>query len=224
VVSWIRRRGSRLERPGKQSVVNWERLVEDPVREVFNSHLRINFSNIPREVANLDIARWWKEFNMSPLEGAVPVDLGVAEAAKVVKKLLGGKTPGGRNRALGLGWWFPFSKRGTGESARTIVGSHYSASRGKFMPGCWKGGSDRWLNLGFKTSSADSVPGVELWTSSSPSQGSSRGPGSPTSLHVLCGLGEGFLPGPSGVFVGGAAGQWGFGLVVMGYPVSVRLQ
>jgi len=45
-----------------------------------------------------------------------------------------------------------------------------------------------------------------------------------TSVHVLCGLGEGFRPGPSGFFVGAAAGVWGTGLVVTGYAVSVRLQ
>jgi len=45
VVNWIRWKGSRLERPGKPKYgvqVNWERLVEDPVWEVFNSHLWIN--------------------------------------------------------------------------------------------------------------------------------------------------------------------------------------
>jgi len=51
-------------------------------------------------------------------------------------------------------WWFSFSKRGTGECTRT-----------KFMPGYWKGGSDRWSNLRFKSSSL-------------PSQEYSRGPGS----------------------------------------------
>jgi len=42
--------GSRLERPGNPKrvvLVNWERLVEDPVWEVFNSHLLMNFSHIP---------------------------------------------------------------------------------------------------------------------------------------------------------------------------------
>ncbi|KAK9542007.1 hypothetical protein VZT92_002011 [Zoarces viviparus] len=46
----------------------------------------------------------------------------------------------------------------------------------------------------------------------------------PTSLHVLCGLGEGFQQSPSGVLVGGAAGVWGAGPVTTGDPVSVRLQ
>jgi len=56
VVSWIRWRGSQPERPGKPKrvvQVKWERLVEDPVREVFNSHLRMNFSHIPREVGDM---------------------------------------------------------------------------------------------------------------------------------------------------------------------------
>jgi len=168
----------------------------------------------------VNIAGRWKEHfeellnpaNMSPLEGAVPIDLAgvtpisLAEAAKVVKKLLGGKAPGMVDirpemlKALdivGLSWltrlfnvaWgsgtVPMNwqtrvvvpKRGARECAWTIVVSHYSASRGKLMPGCWKGGSDRWSNLRFKTSSADSVPVVELWTSSLPSQDYWRGPG-----------------------------------------------
>jgi len=57
VVSWIRCRGSWLERLGKPKNVvrvNWERLVEDPVREVFNSHLWMNFSHIPREVGDME--------------------------------------------------------------------------------------------------------------------------------------------------------------------------
>jgi len=33
--------------------VNWERLVEDPVREVFNSH-RMNFSHILREDGDME--------------------------------------------------------------------------------------------------------------------------------------------------------------------------
>jgi len=65
---------------------------------------------------------------------------------------------GVRNSALGL------ADRGGGshfqKGGQTIVVSHYSAFRVKFMPGCWKGGSDRRSNLRFKTSSADSVPVV----------------------------------------------------------------
>jgi len=34
--------------------VNWEHLVEDPVWEVFNSHLRMNLSHFPREVGDME--------------------------------------------------------------------------------------------------------------------------------------------------------------------------
>jgi len=61
-------------------------------------------------------------------------------------------------------------KNGDHRVCSNYCGITYSASRGKLMPGCWKGGSDRWLNFRFKTNSAESVPVVELWTSSLPSQ------------------------------------------------------
>jgi len=57
VVSWIRWRGRLPDRPGtpKRVVrVNWERLVEAPVRKVFNSHLRKNFSCILGKVGDMD--------------------------------------------------------------------------------------------------------------------------------------------------------------------------
>jgi len=44
--------GRRLEKPGKPNRgvrMDWERLVEDPVPEAFNSHLRMNLSHIQRE-------------------------------------------------------------------------------------------------------------------------------------------------------------------------------
>jgi len=34
--------------------VTWEREVEDPVREVFNSHHQKNISYIPREVGDME--------------------------------------------------------------------------------------------------------------------------------------------------------------------------
>jgi len=71
VVSWTRWWGSRLERPGKPKrvvKVNWERLEEDPVREVFNSHLRMNFSHIPREVG--DMQSEWTTFKASIVAAA----------------------------------------------------------------------------------------------------------------------------------------------------------
>jgi len=69
VVSWIRWRESRPERPGKPKRVvrvNWECLVEDPVWEVFNSHLWMNFSHIPREVG--DMQSEWTMFKASIVE------------------------------------------------------------------------------------------------------------------------------------------------------------
>jgi len=56
VVSCIRWQGRLPDRPGKCKRVvrvNWERLVEVPVHEVFNSHLRKNFSCIPREIGDM---------------------------------------------------------------------------------------------------------------------------------------------------------------------------
>ncbi|XP_068451673.1 protein dachsous-like [Clinocottus analis] len=119
VVSWIRWQGSWLERPGKPKRVvrvNWERLAEDPVRKVFNSHLQKNFSRILGEVGDME-SEWtlfkasivdaaarkerWKEHfeellnpaNMSPGEGAVPKDsvMGAPISLAEVTKLLGGK-------------------------------------------------------------------------------------------------------------------------------------
>ncbi|KAI3357026.1 hypothetical protein L3Q82_003658 [Scortum barcoo] len=51
VVSWIRWQRRKLDRPGRPKRivrVCWERLAEPSVREVFNSHLRKSFSQIPR--------------------------------------------------------------------------------------------------------------------------------------------------------------------------------
>ncbi|KAI3359986.1 hypothetical protein L3Q82_014318 [Scortum barcoo] len=52
VVSWLRWQRRKLDRPGRPKHivrVCWERLAEPSVREVFNSHLRKSFSQIPRE-------------------------------------------------------------------------------------------------------------------------------------------------------------------------------
>ena len=50
------------------------------------------------------------------------------------------------------GGGFHFKKRGNRECVLTIEGLHYAASPGKFTPGCWRGGSDRLSNLGFRRS------------------------------------------------------------------------
>ncbi|KAI3376944.1 hypothetical protein L3Q82_000185 [Scortum barcoo] len=66
VVSWIRWRRRKLDRPGRPKRivrVCWERLAEPSVREVFNSHLRKSFSQIPREAG--DIESEWTMFSAS---------------------------------------------------------------------------------------------------------------------------------------------------------------
>jgi len=64
VLSWIERPG----KPKRVVRVNWECLVEDPVREVLNSHLRMNFSYIPREVGAMQSE--WTMFKASIVEAA----------------------------------------------------------------------------------------------------------------------------------------------------------
>jgi len=68
-------------------------------------------------------------------------------------------------------WLSPFSNKGIGGCAPIIEVSHCSASPGKFIPRCWKGGSGRLSSLSFRRNNADSVLAVEQWTSSLPSQG-----------------------------------------------------
>ncbi|KAI3373332.1 hypothetical protein L3Q82_006630 [Scortum barcoo] len=67
VVSWIRWQWRKLDRPGRPKRivrVCWERLADEPsVREVFNSHLRENFSQIPREAEAGDIESEWTMFS-----------------------------------------------------------------------------------------------------------------------------------------------------------------
>ncbi|KAI3360580.1 hypothetical protein L3Q82_002449 [Scortum barcoo] len=67
VVSWIRWQRRKLDRPGRPKrivrVCCWERLAEPSVREVFNSHLRKSFSQIPREAG--DIESEWTMFSAS---------------------------------------------------------------------------------------------------------------------------------------------------------------
>ncbi|KAK9542006.1 hypothetical protein VZT92_002010 [Zoarces viviparus] len=95
VVSWIRWRGNRLERPGKPKRVvrvNWECLAEDPVWEVFNSHLRENFSHIPREVGDTETE--WTMFKASIVDAA---------ARSCGRKVIGA-CRGGNPRTR---WWTP---------------------------------------------------------------------------------------------------------------------
>ncbi|KAI3375764.1 hypothetical protein L3Q82_003730 [Scortum barcoo] len=72
VVSWIRWQRRKLDRPGRPKRivrVCWERLAEPSVREVFNSHLRKSFSQIPREAG--DIESEWTMFSASIVDVAV---------------------------------------------------------------------------------------------------------------------------------------------------------
>uniref|UniRef100_A0A8D3BKF5 Endonuclease/exonuclease/phosphatase domain-containing protein n=1 Tax=Scophthalmus maximus TaxID=52904 RepID=A0A8D3BKF5_SCOMX len=71
VVSWIRGWGKTLDRPGKPKRVvrvNWERLEEAPIQEIFNSHLRRSFSGIPVEVGGIEPE--WEMFKASIAEAA----------------------------------------------------------------------------------------------------------------------------------------------------------
>ncbi len=82
--------------------------------------------------------------------------------------------------------------RGRLRCAPIIRVSHCSASLGKFISGCWKGGSDRLLNLRSRRSNVDSILTMEQWTSSLPLQGFwvvMRV--CPSSVHVFSGLGKG---------------------------------
>ena len=125
-----------------------------------------------------DVVDRWKEYFEDLLrKGAGPGDSGVgspiseAEVAEVVKKLLGGRTPGVDEvhpeflKALDVvgpswvtrlcsiawtfgavpldwqRWWSLFLRRGTGGCVPTIGGSHSSAFLVRSIWGCWKGGS-----------------------------------------------------------------------------------
>ncbi|MDG2555341.1 reverse transcriptase domain-containing protein [Vibrio parahaemolyticus] len=72
VVSWIRWWGKTPRRPGrpKRTVrVCWERLAEEPVQMIFNSHLRESFDRVPR--AEGDIESEWALFRSAIVEAAV---------------------------------------------------------------------------------------------------------------------------------------------------------
>ncbi|GAA6103500.1 uncharacterized protein LOC111191873 [Tachysurus ichikawai] len=95
VVSWIRWRGRKLDRLGrpKRTVrVCWERLAESPVREIFNSHLRQSFNQIPREVG--DIESEWTMFSTSIVDAA----------ARSCGRKVSGACRGGNPRTR---WWTP---------------------------------------------------------------------------------------------------------------------
>ena len=55
-------------RPKRVVRVCWERLAEEPVRRIFNSHLRLSFGHIPREAG--DIESEWAVFRAAVAEAA----------------------------------------------------------------------------------------------------------------------------------------------------------
>jgi len=98
VVSWIRWWGRLLDRPGKPKRVvrvNWEPLVETPVHEVFNSHLRKNISCIPGEVGDMEPE--WAMFRASIVDAA----------ARSCGQKAVGACRGGNLRTH---WWIPAVK------------------------------------------------------------------------------------------------------------------
>ena len=71
VVSWIRWQGRKLNRPGRPKCtvrVCWERLVESPVRVIFNFHLRQSIDWILRESG--DTESEWTMFSTSIVDAA----------------------------------------------------------------------------------------------------------------------------------------------------------
>ncbi|KAI3368253.1 hypothetical protein L3Q82_007819 [Scortum barcoo] len=96
VVSWLRWQRRKLDRPGRPKRIEvrvcWERLAEPSVREVFNSHLRKSFSQIPREAG--DIESEWTMFSASIVDAAV----------RSCGRKVSGACRGGNPRTR---WWTP---------------------------------------------------------------------------------------------------------------------
>uniref|UniRef100_A0A8C6MIB8 Endonuclease/exonuclease/phosphatase domain-containing protein n=1 Tax=Nothobranchius furzeri TaxID=105023 RepID=A0A8C6MIB8_NOTFU len=72
VVSWIRWQGNMPRRPGRPKRmlrICWEHLAEEPVKTVFNSHLRQSFDRVPRAVGGMDSE--WALFHSAIVEAAV---------------------------------------------------------------------------------------------------------------------------------------------------------
>ncbi|KAI3358712.1 hypothetical protein L3Q82_015123 [Scortum barcoo] len=95
VVSWLRWQRRKLDRPGRPKRivrVCWERLAEPSVREVFNSHLRKSFSQIPREAG--DIESEWTMFSASIVDAWFEV----VDARSLVPVVVAIPEPGGGHR------------------------------------------------------------------------------------------------------------------------------
>ncbi|KAI3368363.1 hypothetical protein L3Q82_008072 [Scortum barcoo] len=98
VVSWIRWQRRKLDRPGRPKRivrVCWERLAEPSVREVFNSHLRKSFSQIPREAG--DIESEWTMFSASIVDAG---RFEVVDARSLVPVVAATPEPGGGHRKV----------------------------------------------------------------------------------------------------------------------------
>ncbi|KAI3368711.1 hypothetical protein L3Q82_025707, partial [Scortum barcoo] len=97
VVSWLRWQRRKLDRPGRPKRivrVCWERSGRAPsVREVFNSHLRKSFSQIPREAG--DIESEWTMFSASIVDAAVRK---LWDARSLVPVVVAIPEPGGGHR------------------------------------------------------------------------------------------------------------------------------
>ena len=95
VVSWIRWQGRTARRPGRpKRVVRvcWERLAEEPVQTIFNSHLQQNFSRVPGVEG--DIESEWALFRHAIVEAA----------AASCGRRVAGASRGGNPRTR---WWTP---------------------------------------------------------------------------------------------------------------------
>ncbi|KAI3377047.1 hypothetical protein L3Q82_000049 [Scortum barcoo] len=98
VVSWIRWQRRKLDRPGRPKRivrVCWERLAEPSVREVFNSHLRKSFSQIPREAG--DIESEWTMFSASIVD-SLQCSSKLWDARSLVPVVVATPEPGGGHR------------------------------------------------------------------------------------------------------------------------------
>ncbi|KAI3376847.1 hypothetical protein L3Q82_000103 [Scortum barcoo] len=126
VVSWIRWQRRKLDRPGRPKRivrVCWERLAEPSVREVFNSHLRKSFSQIPREAG--DIESEWTMFSASIVDAAV----------RSCGRKVSGACRGGNPRTR---WWTPgIDRYPAGQASRSQDGpggKNFGSGRSSVRP------------------------------------------------------------------------------------------
>uniref|UniRef100_A0A671V1W2 Reverse transcriptase domain-containing protein n=1 Tax=Sparus aurata TaxID=8175 RepID=A0A671V1W2_SPAAU len=95
VVSQICWQGRKLDRPGRPKRivrVCWERLAEPSIREIFNSHLRESFCQIPREAGDIESERTMFSTSI------------VGTAVRSCGRKVSGACHGGNPRTR---WWTP---------------------------------------------------------------------------------------------------------------------